>query len=81
MIEEGIAATIGPVAEPYVSAFPIPEIFFNYLVDGYLCLAECYLVSLPYLSWRMVLIGDPLYRPFGEARKRGGWEAGKGNFE
>jgi hypothetical protein len=27
-----------------------------------LTLAESYLVSLPYLSWKMVLVGDPLYR-------------------
>jgi uncharacterized protein (TIGR03790 family) len=64
MLEKGIAVTIGPVAEPYVNAFPLPELFFGLLVDGNLTLAECYLVSLPYLSWRMVLIGDPFYRPF-----------------
>lgn len=64
MLEKGAAAVIGPVGEPYVSGFPLPEIFFGYLVDGYLTLAECYQISLPYLSWKMVLIGDPLYRPF-----------------
>jgi len=64
MLEKGVAATIGPVGEPYVQAFPVPEIFFGYLVDGYLSLAECYLISTPYLSWKMVLVGDPLYRPF-----------------
>jgi len=64
MLEKGIAATIGPVSEPYVNAFPLPELFFGLLVDGNLTLAECYLVSLPYLSWKMVLVGDPLYRPF-----------------
>jgi uncharacterized protein (TIGR03790 family) len=32
MLEEGIAATIGPVAEPYVETFPIPEVFFGLLV-------------------------------------------------
>lgn len=62
MLEEGIAATVGPVGEPYVQAFPVPELFFNYLTEGYLTLAESYLVSLPFLSWKMVLIGDPLYR-------------------
>ena len=62
MLDNGIAATIGPVGEPYVQAFPIPEIFFNFLTEGYLTLAESYLVSLPFLSWKMVLIGDPLYR-------------------
>lgn len=65
MIEEGVAATLGPVEEPFVQAFPVPSIFFSYLVEGNLSLAECYLLSLPYLSWKMVLIGDPLYRPFG----------------
>ncbi len=62
MLDNGIAATIGPVGEPYVQAFPVPEIFFDFLTEGYLTLAESYLVSLPYLSWKMVLIGDPLYR-------------------
>jgi uncharacterized protein (TIGR03790 family) len=68
MLEEGVAATIGPVDEPYVQAFPVPEIFFGYLTEGYLTLAECYFISLPYLSWKMVLVGDPFYRPF---KKRG----------
>jgi uncharacterized protein (TIGR03790 family) len=68
MLEKGVAATIGPVSEPYVNAFPLPELFFGLLVDGNLTLAECYLVSIPYLSWQMVLVGDPLYRPFKAAK-------------
>ena len=68
MLEKGIAATIGPVSEPYVNAFPLPELFFGLLVDGNLTLAECYLISIPYLSWQMVLVGDPLYRPFKAVR-------------
>ena len=64
ILEEGAAATIGPVAEPYVQAFPLPDVFFTLLLDGRLTLAECYMLSLPYLSWQMVLIGDPLYKPF-----------------
>ena len=64
MLEKGISATVGPVGEPYVQAFPVPEIFFGYLTDAYLSLAECYIISVPFLSWKMVLIGDPLYRPF-----------------
>jgi len=70
MLDNGIAATIGPVSEPYVSAFPLPEVFFGFLVDGDLTLAECYLVSIPFLSWKMVLIGDPLYRPFNAGFKK-----------
>ena len=49
---------------------PESEVFFGLLVEGYLTLAECYLVSTPFLSWQMVLIGDPLYRPFGVRRGR-----------
>jgi len=64
MLENGVAATLGPVAEPFVQAFPLPEIFFPRLSEGYLTLAEAWLISLPYLSWQMVLIGDPLYTPF-----------------
>ena len=64
MLEEGVAATVGPVSEPYVDGFPVPEVFFGLLAEGRLTLAECYALSVPYLSWRMVLIGDPLYRPF-----------------
>jgi uncharacterized protein (TIGR03790 family) len=64
MLEEGVAATLGPVSEPYVQAFPIPEMFFSLLLDGYWTLAECYALSQPFWSWQMVLIGDPLYRPF-----------------
>ncbi|WP_319521382.1 TIGR03790 family protein [uncultured Desulfosarcina sp.] len=69
MIEDGVCATVGPVGEPYLQSFPEPEVFFGFLTEGVLSLAECYAVSLPYLSWKMVLIGDPLYRPFRSSRQ------------
>jgi len=69
MLEKGVAATIGPVSEPYVQAFPIPEIFFGLLLEGRWTLAECFALSQPFWSWQMVLIGDPLYMPF---KARGG---------
>jgi uncharacterized protein (TIGR03790 family) len=64
MLEKGVAATVGPVAEPYVETFPIPDVFFGLLIDGRLSLAECYALANPFWSWQMVLVGDPLYRPF-----------------
>lgn len=64
LLEDGASATIGPVAEPYVQAFPLPELFFSLLLDGYYTLVESYFLSTPFLSWQMILIGDPLYRPF-----------------
>lgn len=62
MLEKGICATLGPVNEPYVQAFPPPAMFFDLLTDGRFDLAESYMLSLPFLSWQMVLIGDPLYK-------------------
>ena len=64
ILEKGAAATIGPVFEPYIQGFPLPELFFSLLIEGNMSLGESYLLSLPYLSWQMVLIGDPLYQPF-----------------
>lgn len=66
LLEDGVAATIGPVGEPYVQAFPFPHVFFGLLLDGDFTLAEAYYLSLPFVSWKMVLIGDPLYQPFRE---------------
>ena len=66
-LAHGAAATIGPIGEPYVEAFPPPHLFFALLVNNKLTLGESYLVSLPYISWQMILVGDPLYRPFGPA--------------
>ena len=64
MIQNGVAATLGAVAEPYLGAFPLPEDFFGLLLTGKYTLAECYWRTVPHLSWRMTLIGDPLYNPF-----------------
>ena len=63
MIEHGITATMGPVAEPFLHSFPNPKGFFTELVSGDYTLVECYYHNKPYNSWRMVLIGDPLYKP------------------
>ena len=64
MLEKGVAATVGPVAEPYLQSFPAPEVFFGCLLDGRVTLADCYGLANPFWSWQQVLIGDPLYRPF-----------------
>ncbi|MCI0499515.1 MAG: TIGR03790 family protein [Planctomycetales bacterium] len=66
MLIHGVTATFGPVAEPYLTAFPNPEEFFLELINGK-CLVEAFYRALPFCSWQMMLIGDPLYTPF--ARK------------
>ena len=64
MLEDGISATLGPVREPYLASFPLPDDFFPLLLTGRYTLAEAYYRSKPFGSWAMVLVGDPLYNPF-----------------
>jgi len=65
MLRDGITATFGPVAEPYLHTFPEPKAFFMKLYEGE-CLVEAYYHTKPFNSWQLLLIGDPLYRPFGK---------------
>ncbi|MFZ5449424.1 MAG: TIGR03790 family protein [Thermodesulfobacteriota bacterium] len=64
MLEEGVAATLGPVNEPYLHTFPLPDQFFPLLMTGKGTLLEVYFLTIPQISWMQVLIGDPLYCPF-----------------
>lgn len=63
MLADGITATLGAVAEPYLHSFPKPKDFFLELFDGR-CLVEAYYRTKPFNSWQLVLVGDPLYTPF-----------------
>ena len=64
MIQNGAAATVGAAGDPLLGAFPQPEDFFLLLLTGKWTLAECYWRTVPHASWRMILLGDPLYNPF-----------------
>ncbi len=66
LLQDGITATLGPVAEPYLHTFPEPREFFGELYEGK-CLVEAYYRTKPFNSWQMLLVGDPLYRPFKKA--------------
>ena len=63
LLDDGVSATIGPVYEPYLLAFPRPDAFFKELTGGN-TLVESYYRTKPFNSWMMVLVGDPLYRPY-----------------
>jgi len=63
LMRRGAAVTLGPVREPYVTAFPHGDVFVEALLRG-LTVAESYWLALPHVSWAMVILGDPLYRPF-----------------
>lgn len=66
LLKKGVAATLGPVAEPYTIGFPKPAEFFGFLAAGD-TLVEAYSRSLLLTSWMTVLVGDPLYAPFKRA--------------
>lgn len=68
-LTHGVTATVGPVGEPFLSAFPHAEIFFPRLYQGW-SLGDVYWNSHVELSWMMVLIGDPLYTPFAGPNRR-----------
>jgi hypothetical protein len=51
------------VSEPYLHSFPEPRAFFAELYQGH-CLVEAYYHTKPFNSWQLLLIGDPLYKPF-----------------
>jgi uncharacterized protein (TIGR03790 family) len=69
LLKDGIAATLGPVAEPYLHSFPEPRAFFAELYEGK-CLVEAYYRTKPFNSWQLLLVGDPLYIPFGNVSVR-----------
>jgi len=68
MLKDGITATLGAVAEPYLHSFPEPKEFFLELFNGS-CLVKAYYHTKPFNSWQLVLIGDPMYRPFKNLKK------------
>ncbi|MDP9173737.1 MAG: TIGR03790 family protein [Planctomycetota bacterium] len=64
LLTDGVVATLGPVDEPYLTAFPNPDEFFPLLMTGRLTLAEVYWKTTPMTSWMISCIGDPLYTPY-----------------
>ena len=63
-LERGITVTLGSTGEPYLDAFPLPNELFAVLLTGRYSLVEAYALTTRYTSWRMTLIGDPLYNPW-----------------
>jgi uncharacterized protein (TIGR03790 family) len=64
LMVDGVAATLGPVAEPYLQSFPPADEFFPLLMTGKLTLAEVYWKTCPWSSWMQSCVGDPLYTPY-----------------
>lgn len=63
LLDKGAAATVGNVYEPYLQLTHQFDIINDRLLAGY-TFAEATAMSIPYISWQSLAIGDPLYRPF-----------------
>ena len=64
ILAQGAAATLGSTAEATGRGIPRPDEFFGLLMTGRYSLAEAFALANMYVSWRTVLLGDPLYQPF-----------------
>jgi uncharacterized protein (TIGR03790 family) len=67
MIAGRVSATLGACDEPFLHAFPVPEEFLTLILSGKMTVCEAYWLTLPHVSWRIMLIADPLYNPFAAA--------------
>lgn len=70
LLARGACAVLGNVFEPYLPLTASLDTFTDRLLSGY-TLAEAAWISTRALSWMSVVIGDPLYRPFGTDPGRG----------
>ncbi len=64
LIAHGATATFGNVYEPYLELTHRPNLVLKSLARGDTLIDAAY-YALPRLSWQSIVIGDPLYRPFG----------------
>lgn len=65
LLARGATASMGCVAEPYLEYTPNPAMFLERWGYVGMTLGEAALAAHPVLSWQTVVVGDPLYRPFG----------------
>lgn len=82
LLGKGAAASLGNVYEPYLQMTAHLDILNDRLLHGF-TLAESAYMATRALSWMTVVVGDPLYRPFGawtdlsaktSSHTRGPWE-------
>ena len=64
LLERGAAVTIGNVYEPYLHLTHDFGILQQRLLEGYSWVEACWM-AMPAVSWQGVVLGDPLYQPFG----------------
>jgi len=65
LLARGVTATLGCVAEPYLEFTPNPAMLLERWGYVGMTYGEASTAARPVLSWQTVVVGDPLYRPFG----------------
>ncbi|HUR45686.1 MAG TPA: TIGR03790 family protein [Candidatus Saccharimonadales bacterium] len=69
LLAKGVTCTIGSVDEPYLQMTPDLAVFYrDFLAFGF-TFGEAAYACQQALSWQNIVIGDPLYRPFGKDPK------------
>jgi uncharacterized protein (TIGR03790 family) len=64
LVARGVTATFGNVTEPYLELTHQPQLILKSLARGDR-LGDAAAYAMPVYSWQAMMIGDPLYRPFG----------------
>lgn len=62
-LANGITVTSGSIDEPFLEGLPRPAGVFRNLLEG-ANVADAFMRNTRWLKWRIINIGDPLYRPF-----------------
>jgi uncharacterized protein (TIGR03790 family) len=63
LLAAGATCTMGTVQEPLLQGTPQVGIFVERMLAGF-DFGESAYMACPLLSWQMLFVGDPLYRPF-----------------
>lgn len=64
LLAHGAAASLGNVYEPYLQLTTHLDLFNDRLLHGFTFAESAYMATQA-LSWMSVMVGDPLYRPYG----------------
>ncbi len=67
LLAKGVTCTMGCVYEPYLSGTPNIAAFLARWMGNGFTFGEAAWAAQPVLSWQTTVIGDPLYRPFGNS--------------
>jgi uncharacterized protein (TIGR03790 family) len=67
LLAKGATITMGCVYEPYLTGTPQVAVFAARLIFDRMTFGESAYAAQPVLSWQTTIVGDPLYRPFGQS--------------